>query len=128
MSINVPVDERGLAWLFVRVKGLKGSAVYRACVDTGATYCVLSRVNCVNLGLIRKGKEKVTLMTVKGETSAPLFVAPLMMIEGTELMQENVEIVAKAVLGFPVILGMSFLRHFDWAFSTARQEFAIFRG
>ena len=36
------VDERGLAWFLVRVKGVKGSAVFRAVVDTGATFCLLS--------------------------------------------------------------------------------------
>jgi len=126
LSVNVPVDERGLAWFLIRVKGLKGSAVFRACVDTGSTFCVLSDVDCVNLGLVRKDKERVKLMTVKGETSAPLFVAPLMTIESTQLMRENVEVVAKAVPGFPAILGMSFMRHFDWSFSKEKQEFTIF--
>lgn len=120
------VDERGLAWFLVRVRGLKGSAVFRACVDTGATFCVLSHVNCVNLGLVKKGRERVRLMTVKGETSAPLFVAPLMKIENTELVKENVEFVAKAVPGFPAILGMNFMKHFDWSFSRNKQEFTIF--
>jgi len=126
LSVNVPVDERGLAWFLIRVKGLKGSAVFRACVDTGSTFCVLSDVDCVNLGLVRKDKERVKLMTVKGETSAPLFVAPLMTIESTQLMRENVEVVAKAVPGFPAILGMSFMRYFDWSFSKEKQEFTIF--
>ena len=126
MSISVRVDERGLAWFLVRVKGLKGSAVFRACVDTGATFCVLSDVDCVNLGLVRKGRERVRLMTVKGETSVPLFVVPLMNIENTELAKENVEVAAKAVPGFPAILGMSFMRHFDWSFSKEKQEFTVF--
>jgi len=107
LSVSAPVDERGLAWFLIRVRGLKGSAVFMACVDTGATFCVLSDVDCVNLGLVRKGRERVSLMTVKGETSVPLFVA-------------------KAVPGFPAILGMSFMRHFDWSFSKEKQEFTIF--
>ena len=97
-----------------------------ACVDTGATFCVLSDVDCANLGLARRGRERVRLMTVKGETSAPVFVAPLMKIENTELVKENVEVAAKAVPGFPAILGMSFMRHFDWSFSKEKQEFTIF--
>ena len=126
MSVSVSVDERGLAWFLVRVKGVKGSAVFRAVVDTGATFCLLSDVECVNLGLLRKGRERVTLMTVKGETSLPLFVAPLMKVENTSLVRENVEVVARAVTGFPAILGMSFMRHFDWSFSKEKQEFTIF--
>jgi len=105
---------------------MKGSAAFRACVDTGSTFCALSDVDCVNLGLVRKGRERVKLMTVKGETSAPLFVASLMKIENTEFVKENVEVVAKAVPGFPAILGMSFMRHFDWSFSREKQEFTIF--
>jgi len=126
LPVSVPVDERGLVWFLVRVKGVKGSAVFRACVDTGSTFCALSDVDCVNLGLVRKGRERVKLMTVKGETSAPLFVAPLMKIENTEFVKEKVEVVAKAVPGFPAILGMSFIRHFDWSFSKEKQEFTIF--
>jgi predicted aspartyl protease len=126
LSVSVSVDERGLAWFLIRVKGVKGSAVFRAVVDTGATFCLLSDVECVNLGLLRKGRERVTLMTVKGETSLPLFVAPLMKVENTSLVRENVEVVARAVTGFPAILGMSFMRHFDWSFSKEKQEFTIF--
>jgi len=125
LSVSVSVDERGLAWFLVRVKGVKGSAVFRACVDTGATFCVLSDVDCVNLGLVRKGRERVKLITVKGETSAPMFIAPLMKIEDTHLMKENVEVVAKAVPGFPAILGMSFMKHFDWSFSKEKQELTV---
>jgi len=105
---------------------MKGSAAFRACVDTGSTFCALSDVDCVNLGLVRKGRERVKLMTVKGETSAPLFVASLMKIENTEFVKENVEVVAKSVPGFPAILGMSFMRHFDWRFNKVKQEFTLF--
>jgi len=122
----VSVDERGLAWFLVRVKGVKGSAVFRAVVDTGATFCLLSDVECVNLGLLRRGRERVTLMSVKGETSLPLFVAPLMKVENTSLVKENVEVVARAVTGFPAILGMSFMKHFNWSFNKEKQEFTIF--
>jgi hypothetical protein len=68
----------------------------------------------------------VRLMTVKGETSAPLFSAPLMKIEDTDLVKENVEVVANPVPGFPAILGMSFMRHFDWSLSREKQQFTIF--
>jgi len=126
LPVSVPVDDRGLAWFLVRVKGLKGSAIFRAVVDTGATFCLLSDVECVNLGLVRKGRERVTLMTVKGETSLPLFVASLIKVEDTSLVKENVEVVARAVSGFPAILGMSFMRHFNWRFDKEKQEFTIF--
>jgi len=49
-----------------------------------------------------------------------------MRLENTELRKENVEVVAKAVPGFPAILGMSFMRHFNWNFNKERQEFTIF--
>jgi len=121
----VLVDERGLAWFLVRVKGVKGSAVFRAVVDTGATFCLLSDIECVNLGLVWKGRDRVTLMTVKGETSLPVFVAPSMKIENTSLIKDNVEVVARIVPGFPAILGMSFMRHFNWSFDKEKQEFTI---
>jgi len=44
-----------------------------------------------------------------------------MKIEDTQLMKENVEVV-EAVPRFPAILGMSFMKHFDWSFSKEKQE------
>jgi clan AA aspartic protease (TIGR02281 family) len=129
-GIDVPatahIDERGLAWFFVRIAGSRGSAVYHGCTDTGATFCILSEHNCINLGLTRHpDKLKVSLMTVKGDTSANVFIAPSMVIEGTELKAISVEVAAKRVSGFPLILGMSFLSQFNWAFNKQRKEFMI---
>lgn len=126
MSATTRIDEKGLAWFFVRIVGSRGSAVYHGCVDTGATFCVLSEHNCINLGLTRQpDKLKVSLMTVKGDTSANLFIAPSIAIEGTELKAINVEVAAKRVPGFPLILGMSFLSQLNWSFNKQRKEFTI---
>lgn len=126
MSITVPVDERGLAWFFVKIVGSKGSVVYRGCIDTGATFCVLSETDCINLGLSRHpDKLKVELMTVKGDTTAKVFIAPSMAIEHTQLVAKNVEVVAKRVKGYPLILGMTFLKQFNWSFRRDTNEFTI---
>lgn len=128
MSATAYIDERGLAWFFVRIAGSRGSAIYHGCIDTGATYCVLSEHNCTNLGLTRHpDKLKVSLITVKGDTSAKIFIAPSMAIEGKKLKAINVEIAAKKVPGFPLILGMSFLSQFNWSFNKRRKEFTILK-
>jgi predicted aspartyl protease len=86
---------------------------------------VLSLIDCQNLGLIRKDREKIRLITVKGETTARVFTAPSMEIMGTNLKAENVDVVAKKVMGFPLIIGMTFLENFNWSYNKAKNEFTI---
>lgn len=64
-------------------------------------------------------------MTVKGEASARLYFAQSMKVEGTDLERNNVEVLAKKVPGFPLLMGMSFLKHFNWSFNKEKQEFTI---
>jgi len=65
------------------------------------------------------------LITVKGETTARVFTDLSMGIMGTNLKAENVDIVAKKVIGFPLIIGMTFLQNFNWSYNKAKNEFAI---
>ena len=50
-----------------------------------------------------------------------------MAIGGKKLKAINVEIAAKKVPGFPLILGMSFLSQFNWSFNKRRKEFTILK-
>lgn len=125
MSVTTRVDERGLIWFWVRVTGTRGSAIYKGCVDTGAGYTVFNEHDCLNLGLPRKGKQKMQLITVKGDTTARIYNAQLMTIVGNKLKAPNVDVVAKNVKGFPLILGMTFLRNFDWKYNKETTEFTL---
>lgn len=127
MSATARIDERDLIWFFVRVTGRYGSAIYKGCIDTGARYCVLNEHDCLNLGLPRKGRQSMQLITVKGYTSARAYTTPLMTIVGTELKAENVDIVAKNVKGFPLIIGFSFLKNFNWKYDKETTEFTIYQ-
>jgi clan AA aspartic protease (TIGR02281 family) len=110
----------------VVVEGSFGSANYLGLVDTGSTYVILSERDCVNLGLFRDEKRrKVSILTVKGETVADLYSASSISVVGANFSTKNVEVLAKTVHGMPCILGMSFLRQFDWSFSKEKQEFTI---
>jgi clan AA aspartic protease (TIGR02281 family) len=111
----------------VIVKGSFGEANYLGLVDTGSTYVILPERDCVNLGLARDEKHrKVLILTVKGETVADLYYALSISVADTNLLVENVEVLAKTVHGMPCILGMSFLRKFNWSFSKEKQEFTMF--
>jgi len=111
----------------VEVEGSLGSANYLGLVDTGSTYVILPERDCVNLGLVRDEKRrKVLILTVKGETVADLYSALSVGVADTNLSVKNIEVLAKTVHGMPCILGMSFLRQFDWSFSKKKQEFTIF--
>ena len=111
----------------VVVEGSFGSANYLGLVDTGSTYVILPEMDCVNLGLVRDEKRrKVSILTVKGDTVADLYSALSIGVVDTSLYVKNVEVLAKTVRGMPCILGMSFLRQFNWSFSKEKQEFTIF--
>ena len=121
------VDERGMVRIPVLVEGSLGSASYLGLVDTGSTYVILPERDCVNLGLVRDVKRrKVLILTVKGEAVADLYFASSMSVVDTNFSVKNIEVLAKTVHGMPCILGMSFLRQFDWSFSKEKQEFTIF--
>lgn len=111
----------------VVVEGSFGSADYLGLVDTGSSFVILPERDCENIGLVRdKKRRKVLILTVKGETVADLYVAPSVTAMGTNFSLKNVEVLAKTVHGMPCILGMNFLRQFDWGFSVEKQEFTLF--
>jgi len=88
---------------------------------------ILPEKDCVNLGLVRDEKRrKVLILTVKGEAVADMYFAPSMGVVGTDFSVKNVEVLAKTIHGMPCILGMNFLRQFDWSFSKKKQELTIF--
>jgi len=108
------------------VEGSLGSANYLGLVDTGSTYVILPERDCLNLGLARDEKRrKVLILTVKGEAVADLYFASSLGVMGTNYSVKNVEVLAKTVHGMPCILGMNFLRQFDWSFSKKKQEFSV---
>lgn len=124
MSFSVNLDDQGMARIFIRVKGLKGSAIYLSLVDTGSTYTVLPEADCLNLGLVG-GKKIVHLRTAGGIISAPLYFAPTITVEGTGLTAKDVKVIAKTTPGIPSLLGMSFLKAFDFCFKESERKFVI---
>ena len=124
MSFSVDLDDQGMARIFVRVEGLKGSAVYLSLVDTSSTYTTLPEGDCVNLGLVG-GEKIVHLRTAGGIISAPLYFAPIITVEGTELKAKDVKVIAKTIPGIPSLLGMSFLKEFDFCYKESERKFVI---
>ena len=124
MPFSVDLDDQGMARVFIRVEGLKGGSIYLSLVDTGSTYTVLPEADCLNLGLVG-GEKIVRLRTAGGIISAPLYFAPSITVEGTELTAKDVEVIAKTIPGIPSLLGMSFLKAFDFCFKKSERKFVI---
>jgi clan AA aspartic protease (TIGR02281 family) len=125
VSATSTLDNRGLIWYFVKITGSRGNAIFRGCVDTGACFTVFNEHSCLNLGIPRKGNQRIQLMTVKGDTTARIYTIPQITIVGTQLKASNVDVVAKNVRGFPLILGMNFLRNFNWKYDKETTEFTL---
>jgi predicted aspartyl protease len=113
-----------MARIFIKVQGRHDSATYRALVDTGSTFVVIPENDCLNLGLIQTDK-KVNLMTGGGVLSAPLFIANMIRLEGTNVISENVEVIGKTIPGIPALLGMSFLQHMEFCFREKSKLFTL---
>ncbi|KXB02042.1 hypothetical protein AKJ44_01500 [candidate division MSBL1 archaeon SCGC-AAA261F17] len=126
MSFSVDLNNQGMARILVRIEGMRGSAIYLFLVDTGSTYTTLPENDCVNLGLV-KSEKIVHLRTAGGIISAPLYSASKMTIEGTELTAKNVKVIAKTIPGIPALLGMSFLKGFDFYLRESKGKFVIER-
>jgi len=124
MSFSIDLDDQGMARMLIRVEGSRGSAIYLSLVDTGSTYTALPESDCTNLGLV-KGEKIVQLRTAGGIISAPLYFAPRITIEGTGLTAKDVKIIAKTIPGIPALLGMSFLRGFDFCFRESKGKFVV---
>jgi hypothetical protein len=64
-------------------------------------------------------------MTGGGVLSAPLFIANLIRLEGTDVVSENVEVIGKTIPGIPALVGMSFLQRMDFCFRGRSRLFTV---
>ena len=95
-SYVAKLDEQGLAWFPVRIKGTKPISLRTvACFDTGATHSALNPAFVKEYSLRRPEdprRWKTSLITVAGKISADIYIADRIEIIGTQLHAENVEV------------------------------------
>ena len=112
-TVSVPILHMGSS-IFVRVR-LNGQVETLFLVDTGATYCTLTKATADRLGLTAGlVSSLIELRTASGYIKAPLLLVDLLQVGGAEA--RNVEAIildrpneSSAVGG---ILGLSFLNQF----------------
>jgi len=112
-AVGVPIMQQGGAF-YVRGQ-VNGQGETLFLVDTGATYCVLTKVAADRLGLASSPVlTMVKLTTASGTIEAPLITVDLIQIGGAEA--RSVEAVIHDMPGFPSavvgLLGLSFLNQF----------------
>ena len=112
-AAGVPIIQQGGA-IFVRGQ-VNGQAETLFLVDTGATYCILTKVAADHLGLASSPVlTMVKLTTASGTIEAPLITVDMIQIGGAEA--RSVEAVIHDIPGFPSavagLLGLSFLNQF----------------
>ena len=112
-AIGVPIIQQG-GGIYVRGQ-VNGQGETLFLVDTGATYCVLTKVAADRLGLASSPVlTMVKLTTASGTIEAPLITVDLIQIGGAEA--RSVEAVIHDMPGFPSavvgLLGLSFLNQF----------------
>ncbi len=119
--VSVPIEVQGSVILVhARVNEQEDTLFL---VDTGATYCLLTKATADRLGLASSSvSTRVKLSTASGTIEAPLISVDLIQVGGAEA--RNVETVIHDVPGFPRIvgglLGLSFLNQFK--FEINREE------
>jgi len=112
-AIGVPIIQQG-GGIYVRGQ-VNGQGETLFLVDTGATYCVLTKVAADRLGLASSPVlTMVKLTTASGTIEAPLITVDLIQIGGAEA--RSVEAVIHDMPEFPSavagLLGLSFLNQF----------------
>ena len=112
-AVGVPIVVQGLVIL---VRGRVNDQVETLFqVDTGATYCILTKAMAERLGLTSSPVlTQVKLYTASGIIEAPLITVDLIQLGNAEA--RSVETVIHDVPGFPPaiggLIGLSFLNHF----------------
>ncbi len=112
-AISVPVIHQGSA---VLVRGRVNENVETVfLVDTGATYCVLTKATADRLAVSSSPASTIVkLNTASGTIEAPLILIDLIQVGGAEV--RSVEAVVHDLPGFSSaiggLLGLSFLNHF----------------
>lgn len=112
-SVSVPIEVKGSVILVrARVNEQEDTLLL---VDTGATYCLLTKATADRLGLASSSvSTRVKLSSASGTIEAPLITVDLIQVGGAEA--RNVETVIHDVPEFPRIvgglLGLSFLNQF----------------
>jgi clan AA aspartic protease (TIGR02281 family) len=112
-AVGIPIIQQG-GGIYVRGQ-VNGQGETLFLVDTGATYCVLTKVAADRLGLASSPvSTMVKLTTASGTIEAPLITVDLIQIGGAEA--RSVEAVIHDMPKFPSavagLLGLSFLNQF----------------
>ena len=112
-AVGVPIVQRGSA-MFVRAK-INEQVETLFLVDTGATFCVLTKATADRLGLNWGPVSTI----VKLNTASGIIEAPLIQVDAIEIagaVARSVEAVVHDVPGLPLavggLLGLSFLNRF----------------
>jgi clan AA aspartic protease (TIGR02281 family) len=84
-------------------------------VDTGASYCVLTRAVARELGLVARAADSVPVATANGEVTADLVTLDSLQIDDARLA--GVDAVVMDAVEPPLIgiIGLSFLNHFRYS-------------
>jgi clan AA aspartic protease (TIGR02281 family) len=89
-------------------------------VDTGASYCILTRASAHRLGLAPSGKETISVATANGDVAADLIQLTSVQIANARLARVDALIMDAVEPPLIGILGLSFLNHFRYSVDSAR--------
>lgn len=110
--VKVPIVHQGSALLVQGRVNEQMDTLFL--VDTGATFCVLTRATADRLGLTERSGSMVAVHTAAGPIEAPLIHLDLIQVGDAEA--RNVEAIIHDVPGLPptvgAIIGLSFLNQF----------------
>jgi len=94
---------------------LNGTVTGPMLVDTGASYCVLTRATARRLGLPRGAHRSVPVATANGEVAAPLVAVDSIRLHDAELARVDAVVMDAVEPPLIGILGLSFLTEFRFS-------------
>lgn len=96
-------------------------------VDTGASYCVLTRATARRLGLRPIASSAVPVVTANGEVSAGLVTLESVTIDDARLARVDAVIMDAVEPPLVGIIGLSFLRNFRYSVDHGARIFRLER-
>ena len=84
-------------------------------VDTGASYCVLTRAVARQLGLVARSADSVPVATANGQVTADLVTLDSVQIDDARLAEVDAVVMDAVEPPLVGIIGLSFLNHFRYS-------------
>ena len=123
MKVRVPVSIPPV--VPIRIHGPRGTKDIDALIDTGATYCVFSRVDMLHVGYDLTAATYVPIATAGGVIRAPQLIVTAVDVLGFRRLRVSALVKDLEGSGVKALIGWSFLDRFRLTVDARRNSLTL---